>query len=330
MMRKFKLYKIISTTVYFFLSTVFAFAQDIQVKASINKNQIEIGDAVKLNLSATFNPTQAKVQFPYVSDTFNHFEVIEKAKLDTVNTKEKNTITQTIIISNYDSGLWKIPSYSFQILPLQGGVPYTMSSDSLFVKVNTIVVDTSKPFMPIMAIREAKMPTKIIVMYVIAVIFGLAILGLLIWYGVKKFREKNNKDKVKIQEIKLLPHDKAMQNLVQLEAQNLWQAGQEKIYHTLLTDTIRTYLEEQFNMDVFEKTSSELMQQIKKQKALSNSRQALRTIFETADLVKFAKNKPTEEEHLKSMELAKEMVLESYKKYLNRIKTNEQLRVNNE
>jgi hypothetical protein len=56
----------------------------------------------------------------------------------------------------------------------------------------------------------------------------------------------------------------------------------------------------------------------------------LRTIFETADLVKFAKNKPTEEEHLKSMELAKETIIESYKKYLNSMKTNEQLKVNNE
>jgi hypothetical protein len=265
------------------------------------------------------------VQFPIVSDTFNHFEVIEKPKIDTQTNREKNTITQTILISNYDFGQWKIPSYSFEILPLQGSAPYTMNSDSLFVNVNTIAVDTSKPFMPIMAIREAKMPIKTIVLYVAGILIIIAILGFLIWYFVKTLRAKNNKPKTKIPEIKLLPSDKAMQNLKQLESQNLWQNGQEKTYHTLLTDTIRTYLEEQFNMDVFEKTSSELMQQIKKQKALSNSRQALRTIFETADLVKFAKNKPTEEEHLQSMELAKEVILESYKKAQALITTQQQL-----
>lgn len=325
MMRKFKLYRITLTTLYFLLSTFFSFAQDVNVKASINKNQIEIGDAVELKLSATFNPTQNKVQFPIVSDTFNHFEVIEKAKSDTVINREKNTITQTIIISNYDSGQWKIPSYAFEILPLQGSAPYTMNSDSLFVNVSTIAVDTSKPFMPIMAIRDAKMPMKTIVMYVVGIILVIAILGFLVWYFIKTLREKNNKPKAKIQEIKLLPHEKAMQSLTQLETQNLWQNGQEKTYHTLLTDTIRTYLEEQFNMDVFEKTSSELMQQIKKQKALSNSRQALRTIFETADLVKFAKNKPTEEEHLQSMELAKEVILESYKKVQALITTQQEI-----
>lgn len=324
-MRKFKLYRITLTTLYFLLSTFFSFAQDVNVKASINKNQIEIGDAVELKLSATFNPTQNKVQFPIVSDTFNHFEVIEKAKSDTVINREKNTITQTIIISNYDSGQWKIPSYAFEILPLQGSAPYTMNSDSLFVNVSTIAVDTSKPFMPIMAIRDAKMPMKTIVMYVVGIILVIAILGFLVWYFIKTLREKNNKPKAKIQEIKLLPHEKAMQSLTQLETQNLWQNGQEKTYHTLLTDTIRTYLEEQFNMDVFEKTSSELMQQIKKQKALSNSRQALRTIFETADLVKFAKNKPTEEEHLQSMELAKEVILESYKKVQALITTQQEI-----
>ncbi len=330
MMRKFKLHKIILTSVYFLLSTVVSFGQDVQVKASINKNQIEIGDALELKLSATFNPTQTKVQFPIVSDTFNHFEVIEKAKIDTQSNREKNTITQTILISNYDSGQWKIPSYAFEILPMQGSAPYILNSDSLFINVNTIAVDTSKPFMPIMAIRAAKMPMKTIVIYVAGILIIVAILGFLIWYFIKTLREKNNQSKAKIPEIKLLPHDKAIQNLMQLESQNLWQNGQEKTYHTLLTDTIRTYLEEQFNMDVFEKTSSELMQQIKKQKALSNSRQALRTIFETADLVKFAKNKPTEEEHLQSMELAKETIIESYKKYFNSIKTNEQLKVNHE
>jgi hypothetical protein len=306
---------------YFLLSAFFSFAQDVNVKASINKNQIEIGDAVELKLSATFNPTQTKVQFPIINDTFNHFEVIEKAKSDTVINREKSTITQTIIISNYDSGQWKIPSFTFGILPLQDSVPYILNSDSLLVNVNTIAVDTSKPFMPIMAIREAKMPMKTIVMYVAGIIIIVAILGFLVWYFIKKYREKNNKPKEKIIEIKLLPHEKAMQNLAQLESQNLWQNGQEKIYHTLLTDTIRTYLEEQFNMDVFEKTSSELMQQIKKQKALSNSRQAVRSIFETADLVKFAKNKPSEEEHLQSMELAREIILESYKKYSNNLKS---------
>jgi hypothetical protein len=124
-----KNYRTLLTTLYFLLSAFFSFAQDVNVKASINKNQIEIGDVVELKLSATFNPTQLKVQFPIVGDTFNHFEVIEKAKSDTVINKEKNTITQTIIISNYDSGQWKIPSFSFGILPLQGNVPYTLNSD---------------------------------------------------------------------------------------------------------------------------------------------------------------------------------------------------------
>ena len=316
-----KKYRTLLTTLYFLLSAFFSIAQNANVKASINKDHIIIGDAVELKLSATFNPTQTKVQFPIINDTFNHFEVIEKEKSDTVINREKSTITQTIIISNYDSGQWSIPSFTFGILPLQDSVPYILNTDSLLVNVNTIAVDTSKPFMPIMAIREAKMPMKTIVMYVAGIIIIVAILGFLVWYFIKKYREKNNKPKEKINEIKLLPHEKAMQNLAQLESQNLWQNGQEKIYHTLLTDAIRTYLEEQFNMDVFEKTSSELMQQIKKQKALSNSRQAVRSIFETADLVKFAKNKPSEEEHLQSMELAREIILESYKKYSNNLKS---------
>ncbi len=107
---------------------------------------------------------------------------------------------------------------------------------------------------------------------------------------------------------------KALQSLERIEDEQLWQSGLDKQYHTILTDVVRLYLEEQFNMDCFEKTSAEIIQQVKKIKALSTSRQSLRTIFETADMVKFAKGQPVPEEHIQSMELAKDVINESYKK----------------
>ncbi|GBL34420.1 hypothetical protein EMGBS15_00150 [Filimonas sp.] len=112
----------------------------------------------------------------------------------------------------------------------------------------------------------------------------------------------------------LLPHEKALQSLERIDKQQLWQSGLDKQYHTLLSDVVRLYLEEQFNMDCFEKTSAEIIQQVKKVKALSTSRQSLRTIFETADMVKFAKGQPYPEEHIQSMELAIDVINESYKK----------------
>ena len=301
-------------SVFIFLGTNNAFAQDVKVSARIDSSSIMIGDQINLELTATYDPQLFKVQFPQIQDTFNHFEVVERAKMDTVIGRGDNIYKQRVLITNFDSGQWKIPSLGFDILPLKGAEPKIIYTDSFLINVNTVEVDTAKPIKPIFGIRGATMPIKQIILYVIAGILIAALLGFLLWYLYKTIRDKNNKPLSKETELILPPHEKALQALSRIEQQALWQNNQEKQYHTLLTDTVRLYLEEQFTIDCFEKTSSEIIQQVKKIKALSTSRQSLRTIFDTADMVKFAKSKPTPEEHIESMQLAKEIIIESYKK----------------
>jgi len=47
---------------------------------------------------------------------------------------------------------------------------------------------------------------------------------------------------------------------------------------------------------------------------LNAFRQPLRNLFEVADMVKFAKGQPSAEEHLECMEIAIQIIQESYKK----------------
>ena len=62
----------------------------------------------------------------------------------------------------------------------------------------------------------------------------------------------------------------------------------QKEYYTKLTDTIRRYIEERYGFSAMEMTSSEIIDRLVQQgdqKALDE----LRGLFQTADLVKFAK-----------------------------------------
>ena len=289
-------------------------AQQVKISATIDSTTIQIGDQIRLQLTTTYNPQLYRVHFPSIQDTFNHFEVVERTKMDTLIGRNENTYKQTVIITNFDSGQWKIPPVAFDIQSLKGEAPQTLFSDSFLVNVTTLPVDTTKPIKPIFGIRGAKMPIKQLILYIVIALLLAAILGFLIWYFSKKIREKNKKPEHKEIEISLLPHEKALQSLQRIEKEQLWQSGFDKQYHTLLTDVMRLYLEEQFTMDCLEKTSGEIIQQVKRVKALSTSRQSLRTLFETADMVKFAKGQPLPEEHLQSMELAKDVIQESYKK----------------
>ena len=291
-----------------------SFAQSADIKVSVDSTKITIGDQFHLQINATYNPQSTRVQFPSIPDTFQHFEVVERSKLDTVISRNQSTFKQTITLTSFDSGAWHIPPMAFQVQPLQGDTPHIHYTDSFTVMVNTVAVDTAQPFKPIFGIKGAKMPLSQILMYVGIGVLLAVLIGLLIWYYIR--RRRNRPTEVpKPVEISLPPHEKAMNALSKLHEENLWQQAREKEYHTQLTDIVRLYLEEQFGIDCFDKTSAEIMQQVKKLKALSTSRQSLRFIFDTADMVKFARSKPLPEEHLQSMEYAKEMIHESFKKF---------------
>ena len=71
----------------------------------------------------------------------------------------------------------------------------------------------------------------------------------------------------------------------------VWQKGQPKEYYTELTDTLRTYIKERFHFNALEMTSGEIIEKLLE----TNDKQAiadLRELFQTADLVKFAKHNP--------------------------------------
>ena len=87
---------------------------------------------------------------------------------------------------------------------------------------------------------------------------------------------------------RLLPHQKAMQEIEQIKADKMVASENSKEYYTKLTDTLRKYIEERYGFNAMEMTSSEIIEKLtatQDEKGLSE----LRHLFLTADLVKFAK-----------------------------------------
>jgi hypothetical protein len=73
----------------------------------------------------------------------------------------------------------------------------------------------------------------------------------------------------------------------------LWQKGETKLYYTLLTEIIRQYLENRFQVYSLELTTSETLEALVKTGFKKNeSYNKLKAVLTGADLVKFAKYKP--------------------------------------
>lgn len=97
------------------------------------------------------------------------------------------------------------------------------------------------------------------------------------------------------------PEERALQTLEALRVERLWQSGRVKEYHTRLTDAVRQFIEESTGIRATDMTSDECVDALTG-KNINVS--ALRDIFNTADMVKFAKSEPSPHEHERSMDEA--------------------------
>lgn len=277
--------------------------QPAVVSAATDSASILIGQQFHLMLEGSADSTKYRLFLPEVPDSFNTLEVVDRGQIDTLTQDGKQVLRQLITVTGFDSGQWTIPAFDFRVVPVNGGQQQTLHSDSLIMVVNTIQVDTTKPFKPIKNIREVPFNILDYWLYILIGLIVIAIIIIVIW------RLRKKKD-VKPQPVApaVPPYEMALQRLHELEKEKLWQHGAVKEYYTRLTDTLRLYIQQQYHIQAMELTSDELLQKIKDITQLSQQKDKLREILATADLAKFAKSQPVAEEHEACMRNAYEIV----------------------
>jgi hypothetical protein len=134
----------------------------------------------------------------------------------------------------------------------------------------------------------------------------LAVAGLLVW-GIIRYT-KRRKQPAEISE-KPEPsepaHVIALRELRLLESETLWQQGKLKEYYTRLTDIVRIYIERQFGIMAMELTSDEIIGRLYGINSINRKTAGrLGDCFGLADMVKFAKARPAEGEHLAAFDTA--------------------------
>lgn len=136
---------------------------------------------------------------------------------------------------------------------------------------------------------------------VVGIVLGILALVAAIVFII--IRLKRHKPIIHIPQAPPLPADvRALNALEDLRQQQLWQQGQVKEYHTQLTDIVRNYLEETYNIPSTEMTSDQTLDAFHGCSAFTEeSDSLLRQMLQTADMVKFAKSQPQPYQHDLSM-----------------------------
>lgn len=267
-------------------------AQQVTVKASIDSTHILIGDQLKLLLEIE-KPKNLQVQFPQVPDTFNSkIEVVNRSKIDTVklDNNDREKLTQSLYITSFDSGRHQIPPFYFRMK--NGQVLDSAATRELMFEVHTMKIDTTKGPVDIKAVYAAPVTLKEVMPYILAVILLAAIVFFIFYYI--KWKKKNQPLFVRPEKPAEPAHVVALRELDRIRGQKLWQQEKLKQYYSEVSDTIRIYIENRFDIQAMEQTSSETIGVFKQQKELVDGKtlDQLQHILSLADLVKFAKYTP--------------------------------------
>jgi hypothetical protein len=257
------------------------------VSAATDKNQILIGEPFELQLKAVF-PEGARFSW-FELDSLDHFEILERSKIDSQASGDGIMATQTLLLTGWDSGRFVIPALSLgkgKTKPLAIHISYTP-------------FDTTQPFHEIRDIIKVQKPqTPDWYWYL-----GFALLALLLFLLFFPGNRKNEEPK-KVDN-STDAYKNALSRLDRLRRQD----DDVKLYYSELTGILRDYLHQRKNIHSLTKTTDDLAVQIGglglPQGLYNRLLQALRL----SDLVKFARFTPPPEEGEQARSVIRETII---------------------
>ena len=278
--------------ILYFILILFVFptlyAQEVKVET--NTKNIKIGEQIEYKISVEA-PADAAVVFPE-GQSFSPLEMVKADPTDTLKEGGKFRLEKAYYLTQFDEGKYTIPR---QRIHISNKDYYT---DSLLVEVHTVAVDTLKqPLYDIKPITEVASPmASRMWLWIILGIIGL----LLVAGGLYFFVFRKKKLSAEEERKKLPPFERAIQDLKDLQNSKYLIESQHKAYYTRLTDIVKEYLEDEVHILAKESTTDELLakvtalQQTGKLYLSEDTINNLKRVLQNADLVKFAKSKPSD------------------------------------
>ncbi|HOA38853.1 MAG TPA: LPXTG cell wall anchor domain-containing protein [Flavihumibacter sp.] len=259
-------------------------AQHIQLKASVDKNNILIGEPILLTLEGEFPADQAHNWFS--TDSINHFDIIERTAIDTAHQGTEQFLKQVLRITSFDSGTWTIPMMSLKV----GDNHYL--TDSIQIEVGYTPADPNKPYHGIRDIIEVPVTENNYLLYIVG-IAGLLALLLALYF---LFRKKKTTVAKEVKQPPISAIEQARTALKALKTENLSTSTGVKQYYSRLNEILREYLLAKKILPTPDSSNRELLFAIYT-KLDNTEKQNLAKALTLADAAKFAKYQPNAADH---------------------------------
>ena len=307
---------IVSIFCLFLVSISFA-QEGVKIRLHAEKHELEIGEPLSVSLTIEFPAEKSNLQLilPVVTDSSklgNGIEIWEtSAPTDTLIENLDGTYTkhfeQWFTVASFDTG-------SVDINPLKAIFGKdTVYSNSLSLTINTVKLDQQAQLKNIKPIIEDPLTIweeiSIWIREHWILISALLLLPLITYIIYRYYMNKP----IEIETKEIIPLNvRSLELLAKIEEEQIWKTGAFKQYYSEVTGVLWMYLSERYQIATLEKTSNEILKQLKFKAVPNDQYVQLQKLMQLADLVKFAKTIPTAAENESVLTIAKEFIHTTY------------------
>lgn len=296
-----KVFHILFYTILLIGSGSLCIAQSVSVKA--DKYKALIGQHLQIEITTPINSGESIVWADLSQDTLGSFEIINRGKIDTLigQNGASDRLQQKFIVTCFTPGMQKFPKLPFQVSVAGSEQLKSFFSDELLIEISTVQVDTTEQIKEIKDIMAAPFDIDEWLPWIGLAALALLLIALGIWWYLKR-KEKIAPTIAPVPAIP--PYEILIASLKRIKQEELWKQGYLKKYYSEVADSLRVYIEDEWKVRALELTSDEILGMLKSNPRFDTSFDDLRLIFKKADLVKFAKHKPLDQEHIELIERA--------------------------
>lgn len=253
------------------------------IRTSLNRNQVLLGEEVKMNLEVKTTLLSPVINWPQLPDTIHQLEILAKSPIDTTIAGDKVTYRQTYTIIGFNPGDWIIPPIALMVNHRR------LVSDSLSLTIVpvTLTDSTYHDIREFIEVVDNDMPRWYWIAGVVTILTLMACIGMWIrWYVKRRMPAKPSSA--------VSPFQEAMTVLENLEKRGLAGNERKKEYYSELTRIFKEFIERAYNKKMMQKTTPEILVEIKSLLD-KNLFHEVSELFREADAVKFAKYQPDED-----------------------------------
>ena len=270
------------------LVCVGALRAQVTVDAKIDSTRIFIGQQVGITVEVSADAGK-NVEFAHydsLQQMIPGVEVLKMSEPDTqmLNEGKRMVLTQRYLVTSFDSALYYIPPMAVKVDGKEYQAKNNLALKVLTVNIDTMKVDSIYGFKPEMKPAFSWDDWKPVIWLIVALLLLTAVL---VYVAIRLITNKPIIHRIKLRQ-HIAPHKVAMQKIAQIKEDKLVQSEDSKEYYTQLTDTLREYISDRFKFSAMEMTSNEIIEHLQAENDEEALRE-LRELFQTADLVKFAK-----------------------------------------